>query len=511
MRIKYLLLAQFCIVALGFGQFSVDGNVQLSYGEDKRGNYYNETLINTNLTRGDLSAWMQFEYSNPPEVGIPFQGLRKIRLEYSKGPVQLKLGDLYEIWGRGLVLNQRDDQKLDFDNGLTGLSIAGVHKDRLRGQLIVGIRELTNNIGSDISYSIKNNEVGISYLQSRLGRPIKYNQFWQPDTLNMVHRVLGIRESYSSSWIDLYGEYVNKTTHQVYDKNTYQDSLYSTGHGFYGNLNAFLGSWSLAFEYKRYNFRSLNPFELLNETSYHGHILVDQQPPIAFREPSSTLLNRVAHQMDFNDDVGFQVDLTGSINNWFTLLVHYARSSRTDEWEGDALSWTKHKSSGMFPSTDPAANPFFETYFEIDGYTFSDRLHYQISTAFTRDVFTLLKYVNTDTLKIKRYEFHEARTTPLLLEWSLPGSWSIIGKLESQKLIKGIQMYNEVDQVVLIDSTASVFYEGLAPDGIPHDYQENTIYSFGISKAPAWSIEIRIEKTSVEDGTDQFAREIINP
>ncbi len=507
MRVNYPLIA--CLfISQGFGQFSFDGNAQLNYGEDKRGTYYNETLINTNLTRGELSAWMQFEYSNPPEVGRPFSGLRKIRLEYLKGPIQVKLGDLYEIWGRGLTLNQRDDQKLDFDNGLTGLSVASQYKDLFRGQMIVGIRDLDNTIGSDVEISLSGFTTGLSFLQSRLGHPIPFNQYWQPDTLKMVHRILGIRESFSSSQIDLYAEYVNKTTHHVFDKNTFQDSLYSNGHGFYGNINTYFGSWSLAFEYKRYNFMALNPNERWDIIYNYGYILTYQQPPTAFREPSSTLLNRVVHQIDFNNNVGFQLDLTGSVNDWFTLLIHHSRSSRTDKWFGEPLSWKKQKLSGVFPTADPAANPFYENYYEIDGYAFRDRLHYQVGAGYTSDITNVLKYINTDTLKVKRYEFLEARTIPVLLEWSLPKSWSIIGKLESQKLIKGLQIYDEVDQVILADSVFSVFNDD---EGKSHDYQKNMIYSFGLSKAPDWSIEIRVDQTSVEEGIDQNARNIINP
>ena len=46
-----------------------------------------------------------------------------MRLEYDNGPVKLKLGDLYEIWGRGLVLNSVDDQSIDRDTGIRGLTL----------------------------------------------------------------------------------------------------------------------------------------------------------------------------------------------------------------------------------------------------------------------------------------------------------------------------------------------------------------------------------------------------
>ena len=47
--------------------------------------------------------------------------IRKFRLEYSTDNFLIKLGDIYEFWGRGLLLNQFDDQVTNFDNGTRGL------------------------------------------------------------------------------------------------------------------------------------------------------------------------------------------------------------------------------------------------------------------------------------------------------------------------------------------------------------------------------------------------------
>ncbi|MDP7610063.1 MAG: hypothetical protein QF814_10130, partial [Candidatus Marinimicrobia bacterium] len=59
---------------------------------------------NTNLRFGNFTTWIQFEFSDPPELGRSFSGLRKIRLEYQRGPIELMLGYIYNIWGRGLLL-----------------------------------------------------------------------------------------------------------------------------------------------------------------------------------------------------------------------------------------------------------------------------------------------------------------------------------------------------------------------------------------------------------------------
>ena len=56
-----------------------------------------------------------------PEFGFANNEIRKFRLEYSTERFLIKLGDIYEFWGRGLVLNQFDDQVINFDNGTRGL------------------------------------------------------------------------------------------------------------------------------------------------------------------------------------------------------------------------------------------------------------------------------------------------------------------------------------------------------------------------------------------------------
>ena len=90
-------------------QVSFTGNTETRIGESRNGFYYNETLINTHLQYGDFVNWRQFEFSDPPELGRSLNGLRKLRLEYNRGDLTINLGDLYEIWGRGLILNSIDD------------------------------------------------------------------------------------------------------------------------------------------------------------------------------------------------------------------------------------------------------------------------------------------------------------------------------------------------------------------------------------------------------------------
>ena len=95
----YLIFLLFTFIS---AQVSFHGNTETRIGESKNGFYYNETLLNTHLQYGGFVNWFQFEFSDPPELGNSVNGLRKLRLEYSRKGFDIKLGDIYEIWVRGV-------------------------------------------------------------------------------------------------------------------------------------------------------------------------------------------------------------------------------------------------------------------------------------------------------------------------------------------------------------------------------------------------------------------------
>ena len=72
-----------------YGQISAGGSSTLKFGESKNEFHYSEVLLNMNLSNEFLNTWFQFEYSKPPEIGMSINGLRKFRVDYSNGPVEL--------------------------------------------------------------------------------------------------------------------------------------------------------------------------------------------------------------------------------------------------------------------------------------------------------------------------------------------------------------------------------------------------------------------------------------
>ena len=104
-------------------QLDMNGAVNSNFGNSYGFYDFSENILDLNVFYNDLQGWIQYEYSNPPDIGFANNDIRKFRLEYSTGDLVLKLGDLYEFWGRGLLLNQFDDQVTNFDNGTRGMLI----------------------------------------------------------------------------------------------------------------------------------------------------------------------------------------------------------------------------------------------------------------------------------------------------------------------------------------------------------------------------------------------------
>ena len=232
MRIGVIIFTLFEVSL--FSQISIGGDTELKFGESKNNFNFSEVFLNLNLSSELITTWAQFEYSSPPELGKSTNGLRKFRLDYADGPLELSIGDIYKIWGRGLILNQFDDQNVNLDNGYRGLSF-GIIDNEYAVNLIAG-RSKISRASTDFAYNIDNElrvpnhssnhsifggdlevyngsyNMGLSFFQSRQEHPV-FNQFLsQVDTLNLVHRTHGLRAGYDGSSLSGYLEFASKSS-----------------------------------------------------------------------------------------------------------------------------------------------------------------------------------------------------------------------------------------------------------------------------------------------------------
>ena len=63
--------------------FNYNGSIISSFGDSYDFYSFAENRLDINMFYKNLSAWVQYEYSNPPEIGFTTNDIRKFRLEYS--------------------------------------------------------------------------------------------------------------------------------------------------------------------------------------------------------------------------------------------------------------------------------------------------------------------------------------------------------------------------------------------------------------------------------------------
>ena len=488
-----------------YPQINVGGNTILKFGENKNEFNYSEVLLNMNLSNDLINSWFQFEYSKPPEIGRSINGLRKFRVDYSNGPFELSVGDIYKIWGRGLILNQFDDQDVDLDNGYRGLSFSLI-EEKYALNLISGVSNIARisedyspNLdpssrkpnhfsdhvlfGGDLEIFSGPFSLGLSSLQSRENHPLINPNSRIPDSLNVVHRIHGLRSAFESNSITGYVEISDKLT--LLPKsvdNEFKESFNPfNGFSLFANLNyyfsdRFLDGWSLTMEYKNYNTFKVNPGEKDNFVENYDMNLIFTQPPTALREHSSVFLARLIPQVNFSDEVGYQASLVGPVGDLGYFTLNYQRSSRTNVWRksfADSLnaafssSWYSDSSLTLMPFKDKGAFPYSEIYMEMEGYI--EKIRYQLGFGLTSktpdyhatyssgknyswDIGESFEDQNNNMVWDEGENFSDkysiineriqskyvnAFTIPTILNLNLGGGWSLDLKYEYQRLKSG--------------------------------------------------------------------------
>ncbi len=158
--------------------------------------------------------------------------------------------------------------------------------------------------------------------------------------------------------------------------NVITDNYTSTGSGLYGAFSYFGDGYGIALDYKNYAFDILDPYDRTNAIR-PTRMLPFQNPPIVQKEYSYTLLTRPLHEVDFNDEVGFQVDAFCSISDNTTINFNSSLSSKHDSYSlnQDGFTFTKIKRSANFlPSTQKELFPYYEIFLEGEHYYASSSL-----------------------------------------------------------------------------------------------------------------------------------------
>ena len=543
--------------------WNYNAGITLNFGDSYDDFTYMENRMDLNFFKGNFTGWLQYEYSDPPELGFPIKDLRKYRVEYASGPWSLKFGDMYEVWGRGLVLAQLDDQGIDFDNSSRGyllnynlknVSVTQMSGRTKNAQLGSDLRypefEFTHDMdATNIEFDVYPLNFGLSFLQSNELHELK--PFGVMDTVDINHRLHGGYISWFGSFADVFMEYVDK---QSKLRSYYTDfsgteieslSPLKKGSAVYLNTNLYIGVWSLFFEYKRYNFDKLSPVDTDYIINNYGNRIDYQVMPILYREQNHSFLGRAAHQTNANDERGIQFELSGGLPNGFQVVTQFSHLSRNDTWTSiSPIEWKNERLEGLLPTNSISAHPYKEVYAELNGYLLNDKLYFKTAygqnsevpkvnrffEGFSKTIVENWAYtdsiwygeswfyldsqlVGIDTslynIDTKLYQRSKSYTIPLDFTYTLKNGYSIGVSFAYQERYKtNIKkgnaggFYNYADSTwVLNDINDPDLYVNQSTSNYPNEtpFQINRMISLSMGKASKWALTLNYDWTNVQE------------
>ena len=459
---RYLIYISL-LIGLSFAQSSLDFSYEMKYGNGDSGQYgnnYFENLLDVNGSLNqDLYLYAQLEYSEPPLFGYSRQALHKLTLDYFQDNLNVSLGDLFVLYGYGLTINTNQDQAIGYDNTVRGVSLDYQLNDDIRmfGLLGQGKYQYALNASTGLpTREFANNvtAVGIAYgeLSAWLVRQDSHfsesqlQNMWNADPLTALdyeylNRVQfddisadTVRNTQAAlsyylplGFLDLGSELVWSSYDLLMGGTTLGNMSYYT-------IGTNLAGWGLTWEYKDYDM----PFYVPSLSN----------PPIGFREASSTLIGRASHNMNFGDEIGQQFEVTGSIFD-LSLLANWSFSRRHAGFKNveeqtlehqivgleSELAWQelqefeadlKAPSPGTVASFDLddedfAFYPYREIYGELSGYVFDGHLYWMLGYDRLDDV---TKYHPLHELTFDSDNLNEVTLTEMIEE-----NWTAIWEL----------------------------------------------------------------------------------
>jgi hypothetical protein len=156
-----------------------------------------------------------------------------------------------------------------------------------------------------------------------------------------------------------------------------------------------------------------------------------QRPPTGVYEHTSRLIGRIIHELDPNDEVGTQIYITGPVKEWFNLSLNHSRASRHDILSmNEDFKWNPQTDNRFLSTDSPFADYFTDTFVQIEGALFSDKLQFKVGLDQLEDVRSIITNFTIPDFTTKSYEYVSAQTFPLDLNLHLPSRFSLQLKLD---------------------------------------------------------------------------------
>ena len=497
--IKRVLLLML-LLTYSYSQTDVSNQLSVRYGDSKNDYNYNEVYLDTKLSlnREDyrLESIFTFEISDPPEIGLKEDDLRKFLLGFYNDRFSFEIGDIYQTWGRGLLLNQLDYQNLDFDTGSRGLGltfqddwktvniIAGDVSSRESTTILGGYDPRVPNYfvdqflyGADMSFDLDKSNIGFAFL------------FVDEDKRNLSHTLTSARidKSYEN------GEFFISMINKVSEKDAGDLEIFypeKDGTGFYISNTNYLKDWALTSSYRKFTIDVNDPIIRDNIVENYGQALDIQRSPSGFYQHTFRLLSRNSREVNLNDEIGLEMQLLGPINDNVNISINYMKSSSSKRWYNgvgiDSSLWYSDKST--MPSSSQESYPFEELFIELSGYNTNGKIFYKVGIDFQDQVFNVL----SNSAEVKSFEITQSFTLPFLVSVAINPLWNVEFQLELQRLKTGFDT-TTISDVEGIDGS-STFHSLLL-----EEYQKNIFLALSANYKQKWSFNVAHESTNSDE------------
>ena len=487
------LITFFLFFSTLYSQVNITNELEVRYGDSANDYNYNELIFDTRISLFKpnymIEGILSFERSNPPEIGLNERGLRKYLIGYYKENWSLEFGDIYQTWGRGLILNQLDYQNLDFDTGAEGVGFK-FSKPNLSVNLIVGDLALSKSTtshsgynpripnyfidqfiyGADFNHFIKGFNYGLSILAV------------EENSQDINHNLSNFRIGKDYSAGDIFLSLIRKDSKKDnFDQN-------KQGSGFYLSNTNYLSNWSITTSYRSMKIDINDPLSRDNLSENFGNALDIQRSPTGYYLHTFRLLSRTTQEVNLNDEIGLEFQVSGPLNSNNIVAINFMKSSSTKQWYQILGGEWAGKENSFFPTSDNSAYPFEEIYLEFSGYSKNGNIYYKTGIDFQNEVFNVL----SNSLENKSYEINKSQTVPLLLSFNTGSKWSFEMQLEYQKLKTGFKNII-ISDVAGIDDLYS-FHSLLS-----EKYQINKFISLSTNFNQKWTFNFSVETTNADE------------
>ncbi|HEX2787155.1 MAG TPA: DUF6029 family protein [Ignavibacteria bacterium] len=469
------VFSQTTIPPLNIGDLKVDASVSnlLRYGNGyeyfnttKAPKEYFENLTDARLSINDVILGLRYEISDPIEYGVDFKGIKKRFIEYNhKIGVSLRAGDFYDIYSRGLTLNVFEERALAYDTGIDGIRLTYKNKFSDNKQNPLDFR--TQIIGGDLEYrdflvlsrvekyKIRNVNFDFSPIkQVKFGGSYIYSLGDIPNadvTTNIKAYLPEVNMTVNLPDFEFYTGYARK--HINTSPNTlYPQAISADGDGLYSSVSYTKGSVGMTLEYKNYRFDLTNPDN--RSPDRPTKMLPFQNPPTAVKEHTYTLISRNPHVVNFNDEVGGQLDVLYVVNDKLTLNLNAAVASEHYEYiDSDSTSRLVFarvdRSDNFIPNFNKAFSPYWEAFVEAE-YLADPK--WTFKGAYCRQYSTLYNYEFPANSKIDHFT-----TVPLEVKYIINKTYALKLNMEQQWAYSSIRINQKsfMNQYISLNLTKS--------------------------------------------------------